>query len=83
MLEVIVFLVYWLGMVSVKWELEDLFFVILYFKKYEEIVWLVVGCVLFWDIYLVKVCVEIVNMLIVLKIKVMVEGCFKYYWLIY
>jgi len=82
-LEVIAPLAHRLGMASVKWELEDLAFAILYPKKYEEIVRLVAERAPSRDRALKEVTGEIQAELKQNGIKAEVMGRPKHYWSIY
>lgn len=82
-LEVIAPLAHRLGMASVKWELEDLAFAILYPKKYEEIVRLVADRAPQRDEYLKKVVEEVTADLKKSHINAEVMGRPKHYWSIY
>ncbi|MGN0094681.1 MAG: RelA/SpoT family protein [Corynebacterium sp.] len=82
-LEVIAPLAHRLGMATIKWELEDLSFAILYPKKYEEIVRLVADRAPKRDQYLAKVINEIQSTLRESHITAEVVGRPKHYWSIY
>ena len=82
-LEVIAPLAHRLGMASVKWELEDLSFAILYPKKYDEIVRLVADRAPQRDRYLKQVSDEITADLRSAHIEATVMGRPKHYWSIY
>ncbi|WP_448850857.1 RelA/SpoT family protein [Corynebacterium sp. 335C] len=82
-LEVIAPLAHRLGMASVKWELEDLAFAILYPKKYDEVVRLVADRAPQRDEYLRKVSDELGADLRRAHISARVEGRPKHYWSIY
>ena len=82
-LEVIAPLAHRLGMATVKWELEDLAFAILYPKKYEEIVRLVAERAPSRDRALKEITTEIHNELKANGIKANVMGRPKHYWSIY
>jgi guanosine-3',5'-bis(diphosphate) 3'-pyrophosphohydrolase len=82
-LEVIAPLAHRLGMATVKWELEDLAFAILYPKKYDEIVRLVADRAPSRDTYLAKVKGEIESALSATHIDADVVGRPKHYWSIY
>lgn len=82
-LEVIAPLAHRLGMASVKWELEDLSFAILYPKKYDEIVRLVADRAPQRDQYLKQVSDEITADLRAAHIDATVMGRPKHYWSIY
>ncbi|MGO1911439.1 MAG: RelA/SpoT family protein, partial [Corynebacterium sp.] len=82
-LEVIAPLAHRLGMATIKWELEDLSFAILYPKKYEEIVRLVADRAPKRDQYLAKVINDIQSTLRDSHITAEVVGRPKHYWSIY
>ncbi|MFC3850762.1 RelA/SpoT family protein [Corynebacterium hansenii] len=82
-LEVIAPLAHRLGMASVKWELEDLSFAILYPKKYDEIVRLVADRAPQRDRYLKQVSDEVTADLRAAHIEAKVMGRPKHYWSIY
>lgn len=82
-LEVIAPLAHRLGMATVKWELEDLAFAILYPKKYEEIVRLVAERAPSRDRALKEITNEIQAELKSNGIKAEVMGRPKHYWSIY
>ena len=82
-LEVIAPLAHRLGMATVKWELEDLAFAILYPKKYDEIVRLVADRAPKRDQYLAKVKQEIALAMSRSSLHATVEGRPKHYWSIY
>lgn len=82
-LEVIAPLAHRLGMATVKWELEDLSFAILYPKKYDEIVRLVADRAPKRDQYLAKVSQEIESSMRRLGVNAEVVGRPKHYWSIY
>ena len=82
-LEVIAPLAHRLGMATVKWELEDLAFAILYPKKYDEIVRLVADRAPKRDQYLAKVKQEIELAMSRSSLHATVEGRPKHYWSIY
>lgn len=82
-LEVIAPLAHRLGMVSVKWELEDLAFAILYPKKYDEIVRLVADRAPERDRFLAEVISRISKELKDNNIDAEVVGRPKHYWSIY
>ena len=83
-LEVIAPLAHRLGMATVKWELEDLAFAILYPKKYDEIVRLVADRSPSRDTYLAKVRAEIdAKRWPPREGQAAVEGRPKHYWSIY
>lgn len=82
-LEVIAPLAHRLGMATVKWELEDLSFAILYPKKYQEIVRLVANRAPKRDEYINRVSAEIQEQLRASHITAEVVGRPKHYWSIY
>ncbi len=82
-LDVIAPLAHRLGMATVKWELEDLAFAILYPKKYEEIVRLVAERAPSRDRALKEITTEIYNELKANGVKADVMGRPKHYWSIY
>ncbi len=82
-LEVIAPLAHRLGMASVKWELEDLSFAILYPKKYGEIVRLVADRAPQRDRYLREVSTMVKEDLRKVHIHAEVMGRPKHYWSIY
>ncbi|MHA2789099.1 RelA/SpoT family protein [Corynebacterium sp. S7] len=82
-LEVIAPLAHRLGMASVKWELEDLSFAILYPKKYEEIVRLVADRAPSRDRALKEISEKVSAELKANNIKAEVKGRPKHYWSIY
>lgn len=82
-LEVIAPLAHRLGMASVKWELEDLSFAILYPKKYEEIVRLVADRAPSRDRALQEIKSELESALKQNGIQAEVQGRPKHYWSIY
>ncbi|GAB3591145.1 Bifunctional (p)ppGpp synthase/hydrolase relA [Corynebacterium faecale] len=82
-LEVIAPLAHRLGMASVKWELEDLSFAILYPKKYEEIVRLVADRAPSRDRYLKEIIDQVTGGLRENNITAEVLGRPKHYWSIY
>lgn len=82
-LEVIAPLAHRLGMASVKWELEDLSFAILYPKKYEEIVRLVADRAPSRDRYLKEIIDQVTGGLRENNIAAEVLGRPKHYWSIY
>ncbi|WP_080794718.1 RelA/SpoT family protein [Corynebacterium pacaense] len=82
-LEVIAPLAHRLGMASVKWELEDLSFAILYPKKYEEIVRLVADRAPSRDRYLKEIIDLVTAGLKENNINAEVLGRPKHYWSIY
>ncbi|HIW95495.1 MAG TPA: bifunctional (p)ppGpp synthetase/guanosine-3',5'-bis(diphosphate) 3'-pyrophosphohydrolase [Candidatus Corynebacterium gallistercoris] len=82
-LEVIAPLAHRLGMATVKWELEDLAFAILYPKKYEEIVRLVADRAPKRDQYLAQVKQDIEFSMSKSSVHAEVVGRPKHYWSIY
>ncbi|WKD59182.1 RelA/SpoT family protein [Corynebacterium caspium] len=82
-LEVIAPLAHRLGMASVKWELEDLSFAILYPKKYDEIVRLVADRAPQRDSALDEIMSQVKEALQVNNIAAEVMGRPKHYWSIY
>lgn len=82
-LEVIAPLAHRLGMATVKWELEDLAFAILYPKKYEEIVRLVAERAPKRDFYLAQVKQDIELSMTRNGVHATVVGRPKHYWSIY
>ena len=82
-LEVIAPLAHRLGMATVKWELEDLSFAILYPKKYEEVVRLVAERAPSRDRALREITNEVQAELKSNGIKAEVMGRPKHYWSIY
>ncbi|ANE04154.1 RelA/SpoT family protein [Corynebacterium crudilactis] len=82
-LEVIAPLAHRLGMASIKWELEDLSFAILYPKKYEEIVRLVADRAPSRDRYLKEIKDQVNGGLRENNIAAEVLGRPKHYWSIY
>ncbi|WP_342319844.1 RelA/SpoT family protein [Corynebacterium mayonis] len=82
-LDVIAPLAHRLGMASVKWELEDLAFAILYPKKYEEIVRLVADRAPSRDRALKEITQQLQAELKSNNIKAEVMGRPKHYWSIY
>ncbi|CAM4054116.1 bifunctional (p)ppGpp synthetase/guanosine-3',5'-bis(diphosphate) 3'-pyrophosphohydrolase [Corynebacterium belfantii] len=82
-LEVIAPLAHRLGMASVKWELEDLSFAILYPKKYDEVVRLVADRAPSRDRYLNQVITQLTSTLKENHIDAEVMGRPKHYWSIY
>ncbi|BAC18577.1 RelA/SpoT family protein [Corynebacterium efficiens YS-314] len=82
-LEVIAPLAHRLGMASIKWELEDLSFAILYPKKYEEIVRLVADRSPSRDRYLKEIIDQVTAGLHDNNIPAEVLGRPKHYWSIY
>ncbi|SDR99785.1 RelA/SpoT family protein [Corynebacterium timonense] len=82
-LDVIAPLAHRLGMASVKWELEDLAFAILYPKKYEEIVRLVADHAPSRDRALKEIMGQLKAELKANNIQAEVMGRPKHYWSIY
>ncbi|MDO5511814.1 bifunctional (p)ppGpp synthetase/guanosine-3',5'-bis(diphosphate) 3'-pyrophosphohydrolase [Corynebacterium sp.] len=82
-LEVIAPLAHRLGMASVKWELEDLSFAILYPKKYDEIVRLVADRAPSRDRALKEIVTQVTSALRENNIEAEVMGRPKHYWSIY
>ncbi|KGM19459.1 RelA/SpoT family protein [Corynebacterium auriscanis] len=82
-LEVIAPLAHRLGMATVKWELEDLSFAILYPKKYDEIVRMVADRAPKRNSYIADVKREIEEALRRSGIQATVVGRPKHYWSIY
>lgn len=82
-LDVIAPLAHRLGMASVKWELEDLSFAILYPKKYEEVVRLVADRAPSRDRYLKEITQQLTTALKENHIEAEVMGRPKHYWSIY
>ena len=82
-LEVIAPLAHRLGMATVKWELEDLAFAILYPRKYEEIVRIVADRAPKRDQYIARVKDEIESAMQDTGINAEVVGRPKHYWSIY
>ncbi|MGP6173056.1 RelA/SpoT family protein [Corynebacterium sp. A21] len=82
-LEVIAPLAHRLGMASIKWELEDLSFAILYPKKYDEIVRLVADRAPSRDRYLKDIIDQVQGSLRENSIPAEVMGRPKHYWSIY
>ncbi|RAV34603.1 RelA/SpoT family protein [Corynebacterium heidelbergense] len=82
-LEVIAPLAHRLGMATVKWELEDLSFAILYPKKYLEIVRLVADRAPKRDQYIAQVKAEIEANMAASNVAAEVVGRPKHYWSIY
>ncbi|AGF72612.1 RelA/SpoT family protein [Corynebacterium halotolerans] len=82
-LEVIAPLAHRLGMASVKWELEDLSFAILYPKKYDEIVRLVADRAPSRDRALKEITTQVTAALKENNITAEVMGRPKHYWSIY
>ncbi|GAB3944136.1 RelA/SpoT family protein [Corynebacterium tapiri] len=82
-LEVIAPLAHRLGMASVKWELEDLSFAILYPKKYDEVVRLVAERAPSRDRALAEIRTQLGTALRSNGIAAEVQGRPKHYWSIY
>ncbi|WP_257158328.1 RelA/SpoT family protein [Corynebacterium cystitidis] len=82
-LEVIAPLAHRLGMASVKWELEDLSFAILYPKKYEEIVRLVADRAPSRDRALREISQHVGAELKANNVSAEIRGRPKHYWSIY
>ncbi|PRQ11973.1 GTP pyrophosphokinase [Corynebacterium sp. 13CS0277] len=82
-LEVIAPLAHRLGMASIKWELEDLSFAILYPKKYHEIVRLVADRAPSRDRYLQEIIASVSQTMKDNHISADVMGRPKHYWSIY
>ncbi|WP_399552412.1 RelA/SpoT family protein [Streptomyces sp. YIM 98790] len=82
-LEIYAPLAHRLGMNTIKWELEDLAFAILYPKMYDEIVRLVAERAPKRDDYLATVIDEVQNDLRGARIKATVTGRPKHYYSIY
>ena len=82
-LDVIAPLAHRLGMATVKWELEDLSFAILYPKKYDEIVRLVADRAPKRDQYITEVKAEIEDTMRKSGVIAEVVGRPKHYWSIY
>lgn len=82
-LDVIAPLAHRLGMASVKWELEDLSFAILYPKKYDEIVRLVADRAPQRDRALAEIKEQLEDSLRENNIEAEVMGRPKHYWSIY
>lgn len=82
-LEVIAPLAHRLGMSSLKWELEDLSFAILYPKKYDEIVRLVADRAPSRDQYLREIISQVEQVMGDNSIHAEVMGRPKHYWSIY
>ncbi|WP_277102381.1 RelA/SpoT family protein [Corynebacterium vitaeruminis] len=82
-LEVIAPLAHRLGMASIKWELEDLSFAILYPKKYQEVVRLVADRAPSRDRYLKEIIAQLQSALKENHIEAEVMGRPKHYWSIY
>ena len=82
-LEIYAPLAHRLGMNTIKWELEDLAFTILYPKRYDEIVRLVSERAPRRDVYLQEVIESVSTDLRGAKVKATVTGRPKHYWSIY
>ena len=82
-LEVIAPLAHRLGMASIKWELEDLSFAILYPKKYDEIVRLVADRAPQRDKMIKEISSQLEASLKDNNISAEVQGRPKHYWSIY
>ena len=82
-LDVIAPLAHRLGMSSIKWELEDLSFAILYPKKYDEVVRLVADRAPSRDRYLKEIISILQQGLKENNIDAEVKGRPKHYWSIY
>ena len=82
-LDVIAPLAHRLGMASVKWELEDLSFAILYPKKYDEIVRMVADRAPSRDKALKEITLDVTKALKDNGIQAEVMGRPKHYWSIY
>ncbi|MCK7641527.1 bifunctional (p)ppGpp synthetase/guanosine-3',5'-bis(diphosphate) 3'-pyrophosphohydrolase [Corynebacterium sp. CCM 8835] len=82
-LEVIAPLAHRLGMATIKWELEDLSFAILYPKKYDEIVRLVADRAPSRDRYLAEIIADVQSTMRENSIAASVMGRPKHYWSIY
>ena len=82
-LEVIAPLAHRLGMATIKWELEDLSFAILYPKKYDEIVRLVADRAPSRDRYLAEIIADVQSTMRENSITASVMGRPKHYWSIY
>ncbi|RJQ78171.1 RelA/SpoT family protein [Pseudonocardiaceae bacterium YIM PH 21723] len=82
-LEVLAPLAHRLGMATVKWELEDLAFAILYPKRYDEIVRLVANRAPSRDTYLRTVIDELSGNLVGNRLSAKVEGRPKHYYSIH
>ncbi|HSV37722.1 MAG TPA: bifunctional (p)ppGpp synthetase/guanosine-3',5'-bis(diphosphate) 3'-pyrophosphohydrolase [Nocardioidaceae bacterium] len=82
-LEIFAPLAHRLGMNTLKWELEDLAFVTLHPKMYDEIVRLVAERAPSRDQFLARVTDQVENDLRVAKIKAVVTGRPKHYYSIY
>ncbi|WP_111765180.1 RelA/SpoT family protein [Nakamurella deserti] len=82
-LEVLAPLAHRLGMATVKWELEDLAFSILYPKRYDEIVRLVADRAPSRETYLTTVADQLSQELTAAKITAQIVGRGKHYYSIY
>ena len=82
-LEIYAPLAHRLGMNTIKWELEDLAFAILYPKMYDEIVRLVAERAPKRDEYLTTVTDQVVNDFRAARIKATVTGRPKHYYSVY
>ncbi|MFC4327238.1 RelA/SpoT family protein [Streptomyces andamanensis] len=82
-LEIYAPLAHRLGMNTIKWELEDLAFAILYPKMYDEIVRLVAERAPKRDEYLAIVTDEVQSDLLAARIKATVTGRPKHYYSVY
>ncbi|MFF9626090.1 GTP pyrophosphokinase [Streptomyces griseosporeus] len=82
-LEIYAPLAHRLGMNTIKWELEDLAFAILYPKMYDEIVRLVAERAPKRDEYLAKVIDEVQSDLRAARIRATVTGRPKHYYSVY
>jgi GTP pyrophosphokinase len=82
-LEIFAPLAHRLGMNTIKWELEDLAFAILYPKRYDEIARLVSERAPRRDVYLQDVIENVSTDLRNAKVKATVTGRPKHYWSIY
>ncbi|MBV7293349.1 RelA/SpoT family protein [Corynebacterium sp. TAE3-ERU16] len=82
-LEVIAPLAHRLGMATIKWELEDLSFAILYPKKFDEIVRLVADRAPSRDRYLAEIIADVQSTMRENSIAASVMGRPKHYWSIY
>lgn len=82
-IEIIAPLAHRLGMASVKWELEDLAFAILYPKKYDEIVRMIADRAPQRDRVLAQIIDEVTSTLKENGIDAEVRGRPKHYWSVY
>ena len=82
-LEVLAPLAHRLGMNTIKWELEDLSFAILFSKRYDEIVRLVAERAPSRDTYLARVIERVDAELRAAKLRASVTGRPKHYYSIY